>query len=107
MKFIDKRDKEKTFTIISRDEPLAIRAIHKHTLTQDSIFYIRDSEAFVYSQAVLEIMKDLGGLYKVLYILKVFPKSLGDFFYKLIAKHRYKLFGKKRTCSIDRPSVKK
>jgi len=33
----------------------------------------------------------LGGFYKLIYILKLFPKTLRDFVYKIISKNRYLL----------------
>lgn len=100
MQFIYKRDTKKIFTLSSREGSLAKEMIQRHHLTHDSVFYIRDDKAFIYSQAVLEVVKDLGGIYKFLYIFNIFPKAWGDFVYRLIAKHRYKFFGKSDTCLI-------
>jgi len=37
----------------------------------------------------------------------IIPKPIRDYFYDLIAKKRYKIFGKKDTCMIPTPSIEK
>jgi len=52
------------------------------------------------SDAVLQILIRLGGGWKVVVILKIFPKFLRDAMYRFIAKNRYKWFGKRDTCRM-------
>jgi len=100
--FINKRDMKKVFTIRSNEDTFAKNKIEKYGLKEDSVFYIREEEVFVYSQAVLEIMKDLGGLYSFVYVFKILPRSFRDGVYKFIAKHRHRFFAKKDACSLEK-----
>jgi predicted DCC family thiol-disulfide oxidoreductase YuxK len=58
------------------------------------------------SNAVLKIMDDFGGFWKLTYVLLVFPVSFRDIIYDIIAKNRYKWFGKKESCMIPTPEIK-
>lgn len=58
------------------------------------------------SNAVLKIMDDFGGFWKLTYLLLVFPVSFRDIIYDIIAKNRYKWFGKKESCMIPTPEIK-
>jgi predicted DCC family thiol-disulfide oxidoreductase YuxK len=66
----------------------------------DSLIYYRNGKWYYYSDAVLEIMKDLGGIWKGLYILHFIPKKLRDWIYKIIAKHRFNWFGRNESCFL-------
>lgn len=59
------------------------------------------------STAALKILMGLGGAWKLFAICLVFPRPLRDFFYSLVASNRYRLFGKRNTCMIPTPELKK
>ncbi len=48
----------------------------------------------------MEILRDLGCCWNLLYILIVIPPFLRDFVYDIIAKNRYKVFGKRESCMV-------
>jgi predicted DCC family thiol-disulfide oxidoreductase YuxK len=52
------------------------------------------------STAVLKISKYLNNGFKLLYFFILIPKFIRDWVYNLIAKNRYKGFGKKENCMI-------
>ncbi|MEM6831256.1 MAG: DCC1-like thiol-disulfide oxidoreductase family protein, partial [Bacteroidota bacterium] len=56
--------------------------------------------------AALTIASRLSGLWPVLYVLIVLPSFIRDFVYDIIAKNRYKWFGKKDACMIPTPELK-
>lgn len=72
----------------------------------DSIVLIEDGHAFLHSTAALRITKRLGGILSVAYVLIVIPAFIRDLLYKLFAKYRYRLFGKKDVCIIPTPDIK-
>ncbi len=77
--------------------------MRRHGLSKEnlnSVVYIRNNKIFLQSSAALNIFKDLGLPWKLMYILVVLPSPLRDFFYKIIAKYRYIFFGKKTSCVI-------
>ncbi len=74
----------------------------------DSIVYVRgygtDSpRAFIRSEAVLQALRDLGGFSRVLSWLRIIPRFLRDGVYDLIARHRYRWFGRYDQCRLPTP----
>jgi len=55
---------------------------------------------YTQSDAVLRIVKHLGGLWRILVVLYVIPRPLRNRLYALIAQKRYKWFGKKDSCMV-------
>jgi len=67
-----------------------------------SFVYIRNNELFTKSSAALEVSKELGLPYKLGSALLIIPTFLRDGVYDIIAKYRYKWFGKqKEVCEFD------
>lgn len=58
------------------------------------------------STAALKIMKEFGGFYWFTQIGYVLPETVRDGIYDIIAKNRYKWFGKKDSCMIPTPELK-
>jgi predicted DCC family thiol-disulfide oxidoreductase YuxK len=74
----------------------------------DSFVFISGEQYFIKSSAVLQVLKELGGVWKMLYFfLIIFPTPFRDFFYDKIAKSRYRIFGKRETCIVPTADVKK
>ncbi|CAA6812928.1 MAG: Thiol-disulfide oxidoreductase [uncultured Sulfurovum sp.] len=66
----------------------------------DSLIYYRNDQVFYKSTAILKIVKELGGLWSLLQILYIIPPFIRDFVYDIIAKYRYRIFGKVEQCSV-------
>ncbi|MDC1068642.1 DCC1-like thiol-disulfide oxidoreductase family protein [Candidatus Kapabacteria bacterium] len=59
-----------------------------------------EEKVYVKSEAVLKICKYLGGSYKLFLVFRLFPFYFLNIFYDLIAKYRYKFFGKYDVCTL-------
>lgn len=71
----------------------------------DSIILIYNDKAYLKSSAILGVCKVLGGLYNVLLIFWLIPKPIRDACYDLIARNRYKWFGKRVSCMIPSEEI--
>ena len=91
MRFIINRDRKNQFKIGLLD---AFKSEDKH----DSVVLVHKGIKYNYSNAIIKSLILIGGVYKLAVILYIFPKSFRDFIYKIIAKNRYKWFGKHNTC---------
>jgi predicted DCC family thiol-disulfide oxidoreductase YuxK len=58
------------------------------------------------STAALRVMRALGWPYRALYALILVPRPMRDLVYDLIAKNRYRIFGKRETCMLPTPALK-
>lgn len=72
----------------------------------NSIVYIRDGKCLFKSSAILHVLYDLGGVWKIFYLLIIIPSFIRDFTYTIVAKTRYKVFGKRETCMIPSSEIK-
>ena len=64
----------------------------KEDIERDEIVYERDNLKFYGAEAFIQSTYDLGGFYKVIFALKIFPKIFRDIIYKFISKNRHRIF---------------
>jgi predicted DCC family thiol-disulfide oxidoreductase YuxK len=104
--FIIKHDKKKHFLFASLQSDAAKEILLQYTgvkINLESIVLIENGNIYEKSTAVLKICKRLNSLLPVLYTFVLIPKTLRDWLYTIIAKNRYKWFGKRTSCLI--PSI--
>lgn len=66
-----------------------------------SIVVVRDGDVFRESDALIQIGLALGGIHGLgARLLRIVPSGPRDFFYRLVARKRYALFGKRDTCRL-------
>jgi predicted DCC family thiol-disulfide oxidoreductase YuxK len=73
----------------------------------DSVVYLSGGRVFLKSSAVLHLLKDIGGAWKILFGFIIIPRFIRDFFYDLIAKSRYRVFGKRESCMLPSDEIKR
>jgi len=100
------RDNKFKFATLQSDIGQELRAEYNVGEDIDSIVLIENDQAFTHSTAGLRIAKALGGIWSLGYVYIIVPAVIRDWFYKLFAKYRYRLFGKKEVCMIPTPDVR-
>lgn len=114
--FIIKRDKRNVFKFatlqseVAHDLLIPFSSNEKNQESSnalDSIILLENGKKHTKSSAALRIAKHLSGAYPLLYGLMIIPKFLRDWGYSIIAKNRYKWFGKKESCMIPTPELQK
>jgi predicted DCC family thiol-disulfide oxidoreductase YuxK len=101
--FIIDRDKHNLFKFAALQSEKGEELIDKFGLPKgdfDSFILISEDNVYKKSSAAFEILKYLNGWIKIIYPLKYLPVQITDFFYDLVAKNRYNIFGKKESCRI-------
>lgn len=101
--FIIDRDSTNYFkfgALQSDEGQVLLKKHHQNTDSFDTLILIEGDALYTRSTAALRIAKKLSGLWPLFYVLLVTPKFLRDPIYNLIAKNRYKMFGKKDTCRL-------
>ena len=96
----DKYDKYRFATLQSDFGQELLKEYGLNTNEFESFILIEGGMLHQRSIAALMIAKNISGLFKILYPLIVVPGKLRDFIYNLIAKNRYKFFGKKDFCRV-------
>lgn len=59
------------------------------------------------STAALRVARRLGFPWNALYIFTLVPTPLRDWVYNVVADHRYRWFGKRETCRVPTPELKR
>ncbi|QKE72031.1 thiol-disulfide oxidoreductase DCC family protein [Arthrobacter citreus] len=109
VQFIIKKDPFGLFKFASLQSDIGKQLLNKYNAPSDidSFVLIEDNNCYFKSSAALRVCKNLKGAWKLPYLLLVFPKPLRDYFYGIIAKNRYRWFGKKDSCMLPSPEVRK
>ena len=108
VQFILKRDKEKKFLFASLQSNFGQELLKKFELptnTFNSFVLYQDGKIFTRSTAALKMFQQLKR-WKWVKIFWIVPKFIRDAVYNLIAKNRYKWFGKKNECWLPTPELK-
>lgn len=111
VQFIIKRDGGDRFRFAALQSELGqelCRARHIDTTQIDSIILIDPGIAYyVKSDAALEIARELRGYGWMPWLLGWIPRGVRDAVYDLVARNRYRWFGKKDQCMIPTPELQK
>lgn len=108
--FIIDRDKHDRFRFAALQSEFGQETLKKLSLSQtdfDTFVLIIDGKHYIKSTAGLMVAKNLGGGLSLLYPLIIVPSFIRNFVYSLIAKNRYKIFGREDACRIPTPELKK
>tara|TARA_B100000902_G_scaffold399280_1_gene469403 strand:+ start:8885 stop:9304 length:420 start_codon:yes stop_codon:yes gene_type:complete len=104
IKLLIRADKNKLnrFTSISSNYA---QNILKDKMSSDQIgkfivYLSKEGKIYSKSDAVIQVFIELGGLYNIVGILKIFPSSFRNIFYDFFASNRYKWFGKLDQCHL-------
>jgi predicted DCC family thiol-disulfide oxidoreductase YuxK len=77
---------------------------HYGVAMDESYLLIADGRAFTASRGYLVLCGILGGWWHVFRIAAFIPETLRDWLYAIIARHRYRWFGKAEYCALLTPA---
>jgi predicted DCC family thiol-disulfide oxidoreductase YuxK len=74
----------------------------------DTVYVVKDyglpnQSLLARSDAILYLLTQLGGLWKLAGVGRVLPKAFRDAVYKIVARNRYRVFGKHESCMLPEP----
>ena len=109
VQFVLKHDRLKTFMFASLQSAAGQALLQQYNLPLqgfDSFVLIQDEKVYLKSTAALKVAKQLNGPVQLLYGFIIIPAVIRNSVYNLIAKNRYKWFGKKDSCMIPTNALK-
>ncbi|NIN63082.1 MAG: DUF393 domain-containing protein [Candidatus Aenigmarchaeota archaeon] len=107
--FVIKRDNKSHFKFASLQSPLGQRLLGEFGLPREdfkTFVLVKDDRPYTQSTAVLKVLKEMPWGWPLIYGFIVVPRPIRDWIYRLIAKNRYRLFGKRSSCLIPANDVK-
>jgi len=107
--FIISQDKKRVFRFAALQSVAGKELLEKYDLPEgylESFILIDNGKAYKSSSAGLKLYNKLSWHWKWLQIFWIVPRFIRDGVYSIIARNRYKWFGKKDRCMIPSPDVK-
>ena len=77
-----------------------------HQIDLRSVVLIKNGKVYEKSDAVLQIARNLDGLWPLLYAFSIVPRALRDGIYNWIARNRYRWFGRQEACRLPSPELR-
>lgn len=112
--FIIDRDSKGIFKFAALQSEIGQELLNKFGLktsdsesrTFESIVAIEGDKVYQKSDAALEIARRMDGIWKISYVFKVIPAFFRNPIYDLVARNRYRIFGRTDACRIPTPELK-
>lgn len=102
VRFISRRDPHRRFTFLplQSTEAKALLTAQQMPSDPETIVLLEDGHAYIRSTAALRIARHLTGAWPLLSVFLLIPTFLRDAVYRLVARMRYRLYGRDDTCTI-------
>lgn len=108
VQFLLKRDRHDRFRFAPLQSEFAASLLKRHGLDSrdlDTVYLVLDNKqsserVLARSDAVLYLLRQLGGVWGIAGLGRVLPKWVRDGIYKIIAGNRYRVFGKYESCLL-------
>ena len=109
VQYVVKHDTDKCFLFASLQSQFGQQVLAAHQLSNtnfNSFILLQNGIIFQRSTAALLVAKQLTGVIRLLYWFIIVPRFIRDGVYNIIAKNRYKWFGKKEACWLPTPDLR-
>ncbi|HEV2830315.1 MAG TPA: thiol-disulfide oxidoreductase DCC family protein [Pyrinomonadaceae bacterium] len=111
VQFLLKRDKNDRFRFASLQSEFAQTLMMKHGVDPhdlDTVYVVKEhgqsnETLLARSDAILFMLQQLGGVWKLSGVGRVLPGAFRDAVYKIVARNRYRVFGKHESCMLPEP----
>lgn len=104
--FVIKRDRKSVFKFATLQSEIGRSLLSGNEINNEdlsSFILVLNEQLYSRSTAALKVCRCLSGLWPLMYGFIIVPKFIRDFVYDIIAKNRYKWFGKKESCMVPTP----
>lgn len=104
--FILKYDKRGHFRLASMQGEVGAELFRRGGIDPDNpetLVIVQGDKVLRDSDAVLAIYDGLGGAWRALTLFRLVPRFLRDRLYRLVARNRYRIFGRRETCWVPTP----
>ena len=98
----DSRDQFR-YAPLQGDTAQRMLALQDRNGDPQSFVLLENDKRYEQSGAVLLALRRLGGPWGLIATLYVFPRPLRDFVYRIVARNRYRWFGRRDECRLPTP----
>lgn len=107
--FIVERDRAGRFRFAAMQSAKGRSLLLEHGLDPDdplSLLVLDGQGAWSDSEAVLRVMATFGGLWTLAGLARVVPRRWRDAAYRVVARNRYRWFGRRDACLVPTPELR-
>ena len=103
-RFVLKHDRRRHFRLTTAQGPVGAELYASLGLDPDAtMLVIEDGRVLTESDSLIAIARRLGWPWRALAAARILPQGLRDRIYRLIARNRFRLFGRRETCWLPTP----
>ncbi len=109
VRFVIERDPEAEFRFASLQSERGRALLRRHGLPEDgmdTMVLVEAGRAYTNSSAALRVTRRLRRPWSWLRALLVVPRPLRDAVYGVVARHRYRWFGRREACLVPGPELR-
>lgn len=106
VKFLLRHDRRGRYRYAAMQGQSGRALLQRHGLDPDdplSFLLVEGSGAWTDSDAIVRVLVGLGGPWRLAAVLRMIPRGLRDGGYRLIARNRYRWFGRSEHCMLPTP----
>ncbi|TBL78660.1 thiol-disulfide oxidoreductase DCC family protein [Paenibacillus thalictri] len=105
VQFLLKRDRKMKFRFAALESEYGQKLLQRLELPADlsSFVLVESGRAYLKSTAAMRLCRKLPGLWPLLSVGHLVPRPMRDGVYDLVARNRYRWFGKHDACPLPRP----
>ena len=99
--WIMRRDRRNRIAFAPAEGELG-QALYRHygMAVDDTYLFLARGHAYGMSEGYFRVARELGGIWRVAALLRLVPRPLRDAAYRLVARNRYRWFGRAGSCEL-------
>ncbi len=110
VQFILRHDRQAHFRFAAQQSEAGQQLLARHGLASsglaESVVILEEGRVWRNSDAVFYILWRLGGFWRILTVFWLLPRPLRDGLYRVVARHRYRIFGRLPACLVPTPELR-
>ncbi|MFW8594841.1 thiol-disulfide oxidoreductase DCC family protein [Cribrihabitans neustonicus] len=107
-RFVLRHDRAERFSFALAQSPLGQRLYRAEGLAGDDLgtmLVVAEGRVLQRLDAVAAVLRGLGGPWRLLALCRFLPRRVKDALYGLIARNRFRLFGRRDACLLPPPDL--
>ena len=109
VQFVIRNDQAAKFRFATIQSEIGKEIFQSHGLDASDLqtfVFIADGRMFVRSDAAIEVVSRFGGGWRTFKIFRFVPRMVRDAIYSIIARNRYRWFGRKEVCMVPTADIR-
>ncbi|RBL90753.1 thiol-disulfide oxidoreductase DCC family protein [Chitinophaga flava] len=107
--FVIRHDRQGRFRFAPLQSETAVAlgtSLHFDTSRLETFVLVQNGKVYTKSTAALRVARQLPFPWRGMYAFIIIPRFIRDAVYSLVARNRYRWFGKKDSCMIPTPEIR-